>query len=407
MKKNKEENEKLKNEGDIYSVLESVALNWKILGVIIFTTRGEVGNRKYIIKKSLVAYNIFLSFLVSISSYDVIFFNGSLRYQTSKKLEFDAKLLIHIKEAFNIISLLEMTVWKLITINKFKKMLECFAKQDKIVNEIGSHINYRADMKQIKIFIRLVTIINLLLSFQEVYYGISVSTLIDWTNWWLPSLIYKSNLSLFFCLVWILGMRFKVLNQKLNLIVKSTHPQSFENMKVLRIIANTHCQLCKIGKKIIIIFFPSLVLCGIQTFIFVTLMLYRLILDIKQQKGIITIVNNMFGIFITGAQIIIIVFICNWTTKKASFPEKLIHEIKINQLNPAFFEMIQSFSTQLLHEKLIFSVGGLFTLDSALLQAVAGAITTYLVIFIQFGNMEKIFADCENSVSKNLSKSAT
>lgn len=58
------------------------------------------------------------------------------------------------------------------------------------------------------------------------------------------------------------------------------------------------------------------VLCGIQTFIFVTLMLYRLILDIKQQKGIITIVNNMFGIFITGAQIIIIVFICNWTTKK-------------------------------------------------------------------------------------------
>lgn len=51
-------------------------------------------------------------------------------------------------------------------------MLECFAKQDKIVNEIGSHINYRADMKQIKIFIRLVTIINLLLSFQEVYYGI-------------------------------------------------------------------------------------------------------------------------------------------------------------------------------------------------------------------------------------------
>ncbi|XP_043477310.1 putative gustatory receptor 28a isoform X4 [Leptopilina heterotoma] len=375
--------EKLKNDEDIYSVLDSVSWNWKTLGVIIFAMRGEMGNRRYIIKKSLIAYNIFLSLLVATSSIDLIFFDNSLT-NIARKLEFDAKLLIHIKETFNFIVLLDMTVWKLISANKFRKIIASFARQDKIVIEIGSRINYKANMREIKVFVRLVSIANLLLSFQEIYYGISISTLIDWSNWWLPSLIYKSNLSLFFCLIWILGMRFKVLNQKLNLIVKSTHPQSLENIKVLRIIANTHCQLCKIGKQIINIFIPSLIICGIQTFIFVTLMLYRLILDIQHQKNFVTIGNNMFGILITGAQIVIIVFICNWTKKKATFPEKLIHEIKINQLNPAFFEMIQSFSTQLLHQKLTFSVGGLFTLDSGLLQSIAGAITTYLVIFIQF-----------------------
>lgn len=50
---------------------------------------------------------------------------------------------------------------------------------------------------------------------------------------------------------------------------------------------------------------------------------------------------------------------------------------------------IQSFSTQLLHEKLIFSVGGLFTLDSALLQAVIYLINInieFIIIIIFFSH---------------------
>lgn len=33
-------------------------------------------------------------------------------------LEFDTRLLIHIKEAFNLIIFLDMTIWKLLTVNK-------------------------------------------------------------------------------------------------------------------------------------------------------------------------------------------------------------------------------------------------------------------------------------------------
>lgn len=66
-------------------------------------------------------------------------------------------------------------------------------------------------------------------------------------------------------------------------------------------------------------FFYLQIICGVQTFIFVTLMLYRLILEIQQNKDIVTIGNNMFGIIVTSTQIFIIVFICNWTKGKVKF----------------------------------------------------------------------------------------
>ena len=45
---------------------------------------------------------------------------------------------------------------------------------------------------------------------------------------------------------------------------------------------------------------------------------------------------------------------------------------------------LKDFSHQLLHHRLTFKAGGFFVLDSTLLHSVAGAVTTYLVILLQF-----------------------
>ncbi|XP_018398189.1 PREDICTED: gustatory receptor for sugar taste 43a-like [Cyphomyrmex costatus] len=47
-------------------------------------------------------------------------------------------------------------------------------------------------------------------------------------------------------------------------------------------------------------------------------------------------------------------------------------------------KQLEMFSLQLLHRPLEFSACGLFTLDRTLITSIAGAVTTYLVILIQF-----------------------
>ncbi|XP_043283782.1 putative gustatory receptor 28b [Venturia canescens] len=82
--------------------------------------------------------------------------------------------------------------------------------------------------------------------------------------------------------------------------------------------------------------------------------------------------------------IIIIVIVCNWTTNEAVHTGALIHAIQETTADSKLYDVIKSFSLQLHHQKLEFTGGGLFPLDSKLLQTMAGKITTYLVILVQF-----------------------
>jgi gustatory receptor len=50
---------------------------------------------------------------------------------------------------------------------------------------------------------------------------------------------------------------------------------------------------------------------------------------------------------------------------------------------------LEQFSLQLLHQKIQFTAFGFFNLDFTLLYTIVAAITTYLVILIQFYNGEK------------------
>ncbi|XP_076220699.1 gustatory receptor for sugar taste 43a [Nomia melanderi] len=68
--------------------------------------------------------------------------------------------------------------------------------------------------------------------------------------------------------------------------------------------------------------------------------------------------------------------------------------VLVSQLLSSSYEanarhQLEIFSLQLLHRPLEFSVCGLFSLDRTLITSIAGAVTTYLVILIQFQNADE------------------
>ncbi|XP_049277152.1 putative gustatory receptor 2a [Anopheles funestus] len=65
-------------------------------------------------------------------------------------------------------------------------------------------------------------------------------------------------------------------------------------------------------------------------------------------------------------------------------------------------KMIENFSLLLQHTPIYFSLGGFFDMDFMLLKEIAAAITTYMVIFIQFMPKEEPGLD---STIANLNKS--
>lgn len=67
----------------------------------------------------------------------------------------------------------------------------------------------------------------------------------------------------------------------------------------------------------------------------------------------------------------------------------IVHKIEHDMNNEQQNLFLEQFSLQLLHQKIQFSAFGFFNLDFTLIYAIVAAITTYLVILIQFYISEK------------------
>ncbi|XP_043283781.1 gustatory receptor for bitter taste 66a-like [Venturia canescens] len=154
----------------------------------------------------------------------------------------------------------------------------------------------------------------------------------------------------------------------------------------LRILSKFHYDLCEIGKRINRWYYAPVIINVTTAFIILSTSLYILFDQIQFKDHVAT---AFFFSYIQleisySLPIIITVIICNWTSNQAVHTAELIHEIRVLNADSPLYDVIKSFSLQLHHQKLEFTAGGLFPLDSSLLQTMAGKITTYLVILIQF-----------------------
>ncbi|XP_975520.4 putative gustatory receptor 28b [Tribolium castaneum] len=83
-------------------------------------------------------------------------------------------------------------------------------------------------------------------------------------------------------------------------------------------------------------------------------------------------------------EIYLLVYACASTCEQANDTPSILHELRNNYFHMDLENNVQSYSLQLLHQKVQFSVLGFFVVDYTLLYSIVGAVTTYLVIFIQF-----------------------
>ncbi|XP_055837208.1 putative gustatory receptor 28b isoform X2 [Episyrphus balteatus] len=74
----------------------------------------------------------------------------------------------------------------------------------------------------------------------------------------------------------------------------------------------------------------------------------------------------------------------NRAIKKSEKTGGIIHGLLNKAKNPDVKEKLQQFSMQLMHLKINFTAAGLFNIDRTLYFTISGALTTYLIILLQF-----------------------
>ncbi|XP_059484249.1 gustatory receptor for bitter taste 66a-like [Neocloeon triangulifer] len=103
---------------------------------------------------------------------------------------------------------------------------------------------------------------------------------------------------------------------------------------------------------------------------------------------VISLVQSILWLLYLSARLIALAWACASTTKEAQRAGPLHQKLTRRTLDSSTKEELHLFSTQLLQRDIGFSVCGLFPLDFTLLYTVAGAVTTYLVILIQFQSVQ-------------------
>ncbi|XP_048510242.1 putative gustatory receptor 28b [Athalia rosae] len=150
----------------------------------------------------------------------------------------------------------------------------------------------------------------------------------------------------------------------------------------LRKIATIHGALCEAASNINQAFSFNIVLEVIYAFSIMTCAAYYLIYDLKS-TGLLWYSFN-WGI-IGSMDTLYMIWACSLAEHEAWLTGKIIHKLNVSETDtPLLNKVIQEFSLQLQYEKLEFTGAGLFRLDPTLIRSIAGTVTTYLIVLIQF-----------------------
>ncbi|XP_046675114.1 gustatory receptor for sugar taste 43a-like [Homalodisca vitripennis] len=87
-------------------------------------------------------------------------------------------------------------------------------------------------------------------------------------------------------------------------------------------------------------------------------------------------------------QLLLLVWPCSAATQEANRTASIVCKLLNKEMSPETRKQLETLVLQLFHHNAEFSVFGLFTLHFPILTSIAGAVTTYLVILIQFQNAD-------------------
>ncbi|KAK6643893.1 hypothetical protein RUM43_000158 [Polyplax serrata] len=100
--------------------------------------------------------------------------------------------------------------------------------------------------------------------------------------------------------------------------------------------------------------------------------------------SIMELVASLIWILYFLSQFFVLIIVSDLSTKEAEKTANYLHELFIESDDVELKEEIEIFSLQLLHRKVEFNACGFFKLDFSLLHSMVGAVTTYIIILMQF-----------------------
>ncbi|XP_043265030.1 gustatory receptor for sugar taste 43a-like [Colletes gigas] len=149
-----------------------------------------------------------------------------------------------------------------------------------------------------------------------------------------------------------------------------------------------HSSLCDVVSLINSTFGMVILAVSVTCLLHLIITPYFLILQANEKhEWIYLIVQCMWCIFHVS-RMLIIVQPSYFTIAEGKRTAVLVSQLLSSNFKADDRQQLEIFSLQLLHRPLEFSACGLFSLDRTLITSIAGVVTTYLVILIQFQNAD-------------------
>ncbi|XP_039440022.1 gustatory receptor for bitter taste 66a [Culex pipiens pallens] len=160
--------------------------------------------------------------------------------------------------------------------------------------------------------------------------------------------------------------------------------------KKMILVCRTHDELCEIGKSINSMFSFQMLVSMAHGFMAITAQFYFLYCALSHQSVPVLFRSaqvpqiSVMLIFYVAVKCVICIYVC-WKTKTESQRTGVFMHHLANIVDEThFYQIVNHLSLKLLNHQLNFSACGFFDLDMTTLYAITGAITSYLIILIQF-----------------------
>ncbi|XP_023704213.2 putative gustatory receptor 28a [Cryptotermes secundus] len=166
-----------------------------------------------------------------------------------------------------------------------------------------------------------------------------------------------------------------------------TSGSEFRDTKVV-FLRDIQDSLCATSEKLNSVYSFLLLYTSAKTFICLTHNLYFIIIHLftnhSKTCGLGSPYSNYMWFLHYAIKLVWLVYYSSSTIQQANHTAVLVHKLITKTRDSGLREELRLFSLQLLHRKVKFTACGFFPLDFTLLYSIVGAVTTYLVILIQF-----------------------
>ncbi|XP_039279977.1 gustatory receptor for sugar taste 43a isoform X4 [Nilaparvata lugens] len=162
-----------------------------------------------------------------------------------------------------------------------------------------------------------------------------------------------------------------------------------DQQATIAMMSDIHWLLCDMVEKANDLFGAQVLALMICIFIHNIVTPYFFFLNLMYPKdssimSTLQLVSQFFWIITHVLELLVIVLPCAATSSEANNTSKIVCKLLNRNFTQGTRQQLETFALQLTHHRAEYSAYGMFKLDLPVITSIAGAVTTYLVILIQF-----------------------